>query len=208
VPGASTLLDSADRWGKGDENHTYHPQQAGGRAGMGIAAGRRAVACFGVLLLVGAPVTAQSPSPPAGDASAGTVCVLGLDELNGLTGLRFASMHAGPTNCTYDSDPADDLYTLDLRVVGPDPTVTEPIEDGLWLVRIDEDDGHETTVGGFPAWESPEGVWVDIGEDVFVVQPILFFMTDPPDPGTFLAAVAELALSRLPVGAAASETPQ
>ena len=105
-------------------------------------------------------------------------------------------MAAGPANCTYDSDPAVDLYTIDLRVEGPDPTAVEPMEDGLFLVRINYPDGQDTTVGDLPAWESEQGLWVDTGDDVFVVQPILFFATDPasravvPDPGRRAGALA------------------
>jgi hypothetical protein len=121
-----------------------------------------------------------------------------MDELNELTGLQFVSQAAGDANCSYDSDPEVDLYTVDLRVEGPDPTALEVPEDGLIIVRIEYPDGRDTTVGGFPAWQSADGLWVDIGEDVFVVQPILFFAADPPAAEAFLVPVAELALTRLP----------
>ena len=106
-------------------------------------------------------------------------------------------MAAGDHNCSYDSDPALDLYTIDVRIEGPDPTAVTPLEDGLLIHRFDYPDGRDTTVGGYPAWETEDGLWVDIGDDVLVVQPILFFATDPPSALTFLAPVAELALGHL-----------
>ncbi len=168
---------------------------------MGVLIGRStSIVVVLLLVLTGTPVSAQGPSAsPAG--SAGDMCLLSLEELNELTGLRFVSTATGPTNCTYDSDIADDLYTLDLRVVAPDPTAVEPPEDGLLVVRMQQPDGTDTTIGGWPAWVSQDGLWVDIGDDVFVVQPILFLMADPADATGFLVPVAELALSRLPVEA-------
>jgi hypothetical protein len=139
------------------------------------------------------PVDGQTPSPTTVPGP----CLLSLDELNELTGLEFVSMAAGPANCMYDSDPAVDPYAIELRIEGPDPTAVEPMEDGLFLHRINYPDGQDTTVGSFPAWESEQGLWVDVGDDVFVVQPILFFATDPPSARTFLIPVAELALPRL-----------
>lgn len=162
---------------------------------MGLV--RRSAPVFlGFLLLVGAPVGAQSPGP-SGSAD-GALCLVTLDELNELSGLHFVRSAAGPLNCTYDSDPAEDLYTLDLRLVPPDDPAMEPPEDGLLMARIWYPEGRDTTVGDLPAWESADGIWVDVGDDVFVAQPILFFMADPPDPGEFLGPLAELAVSRLP----------
>lgn len=159
---------------------------------------RHALVIVTLLAIASTPVAAQGPAAsPEGPAPV-DLCLVSLDELNELSGLRFVSTAAGPSNCTYDSDPAEALYTLDLRIEGPDPTATQPMEDGLLIVRIDYDDGHDTTVAGLPAWESPDGIWVDVGDDVLAIQPILFFMTDPPDPASFLAPVAELAVGRLP----------
>jgi hypothetical protein len=164
---------------------------AGGRGCRRAVVGLLAILALAPLA---APLRAQSPAP------AGRLCLLSLDELRELTGLEFVSAASGPTNCTYDSDPALDLFTIDLRVEGPDPTAVDPPEDGLWLVRINEEGGRDVTVGGFPAWQSENGIWVDTGDDLFVVQPILFFATAPPAPEAFLASVAELALSRLASG--------
>lgn len=159
---------------------------------------RYALVIVTLLVMVSAPAAAQSPAvSPEGRPSIGP-CLVSLEELNELSGLRFVSTAAGPSNCTYDSDPAEAFYTLDLRIEPPDPTAVEPIEDGLLLVRFDYDDGHDTSVAGLPAWESHDGIWVDIGAEVLVVQPVLFFMPDPPDPTRFLGPIAELAVSRLP----------
>lgn len=162
---------------------------------MGLVVRRSAPVILGFLLLLGAPAGAQSPAP---SGVAGDLCLVTLDELNELSGLHFVRTAAGPLNCTYDGDPAEDLYTLDLRLVPPDDPAAAPPEDGLQMARIWFPDGHDTTIGGFPAWEGPDGLWVDVGDDLLVVQPILFFMADPPDPGDFLGPVAELAVSRLP----------
>lgn len=162
-----------------------------------VSTARRWVGVVMVLLMsLAVPVGAQSPVP-SGPAD-GALCLVTLDELNGLSGLRFVRTASGPLNCTYDSDPAEDLYTLDLRLVPPDDTAVAPPEDGLLIARIWYPAGQDTTIGGFPAWESPDGVWVDVGDDVLVAQPILFFMTDPPEATGFLAPLAELAVSRLP----------
>jgi len=163
-----------------------------------VVVGRYALVIVTLLVMASAPAAAQGPAaspegPPPIDP-----CLVSLDELNELSGLRFVSTAAGPSNCSYDSDPAEALYTLDLRVEAADPTAVEPMEDGLWFVRFDYEGGHDTTVAGLPAWEADDGIWVDIGADVFVAQPILLFMSDPPDPATFLGPLAELAVSRLP----------
>jgi hypothetical protein len=163
---------------------------------VGVLVRRSTTIVTACLFALAGSAAAQSPAP---DGSApGSLCLLTLDELTQLSGLRFVRTAAGPANCTYDGDPAEDLYTLDLRLVPPETTVSEPIEDGLLVVRSQYDDGRDTTVTGFPAWESSEGVWVDLGRDVFVAQPILFFMAEPPDATTFLVPLAELAISRLP----------
>jgi hypothetical protein len=147
-----------------------------------------------ILLALGVPVTDPLPNPSP--STSDDLCLLSLEELNDITGLRFATMAAGTANCSYDSDPADDLYTIDLRVEDQDPTAQD-MGDGLILVRMQYPDGTDTVVARFPAWESPNGLWVNIGEDLFVVQPILFFATDPPSARTFLVPIAELALTRL-----------
>lgn len=164
---------------------------------MDVLARRRAPILVAMLCMLGVPASAQGPSAPPGSGVPDDMCLVSLAELNELSGLDFVSVAGGPTNCTYDSDPDEDLYTIDLRVELADPLAAQPLEDGLWLVRVDEEEGHEVTVGGLPAWVSPNGLWVDIGADVFVAQPILFFMTDPPDPEAFLPGVGELAVSRL-----------
>lgn len=157
---------------------------------------RYAPVIVALLVALGAPAAAQSPATSP-DGQPLDPCLVTLDELNELSGLRFVSTAAGPSSCTYDSDPAEAFYTLDLRIEPPDPTAVEPM-DALWFVRFDYDDGHDTTVGGHPAWESHDGIWVDAGDGVLVVQAILFFMTQAPDPTGFLRPIAELAVSRLP----------
>lgn len=163
---------------------------------MGLVIRRSASVMLGALLLVGAPVVAQSPRP--GGLIDAALCLVTVDELNELSGLHFVRTATGPLNCTYDSDPTEDLYTLDLRLVPPDDTAVAPPEDGLQAARIWYPEGQDTTIGDLPAWESPDGVWVDVGDDLLVIQPILFFMADPPDPSAFLGPLAELAVSRLP----------
>lgn len=171
---------------------------------MGSMIGRSVVAlaaCLAALGAAAAPAVAQGPAASA--PPAGVMCLVTIDELNELTGLRFVRTATGPWNCTYDGDPAEALVTLDLRLVPPDETVSAPVEDGLLIVRTQYPDGRDLTIAGYPAWESRDGVWVDVGEGVFVAQPILFFMADPPDATAFLVPLVELALSRLPAGLAA-----
>ncbi len=165
---------------------------------MRLVVRRYALVIVALRVSLGAPAAGQSPGTAPGGTPTGDLCLVSLEELNELTGLRFVSTAAGPSNCTYDSDPGEAFYTLDVRIEPDDPTAVEPIEDGLLLVRFDYDDGRDTTVAGLPAWESRDGIWVDVGDEVLVVQPILFFMAEPPDPTSFLVPIAELAVSRLP----------
>lgn len=143
-----------------------------------------------------APAAAQSPAPVGGD---GPLCVIPIAELVELTGLRFVSRAAGEANCAYDGDvSAGDVFTLDIRLEPSDPTIETGGEDDLWFTRFDfEAGGRDVTVGGFPAWEADEGLWVDLGEDVLVIQPLLFFLDAAPAAQAFLVPIAELVLSRL-----------
>lgn len=156
------------------------------------AAASLALATMLATALAAGPLAAQSPSP-------GPLCVVTLQELSDLTGLRFVSMASGDANCTYDGDvAAGDVFTIDVRLEPTDPTIETGGEDDLWFTRFDFDaGGRDLTLGGFPAWEADEGLWVDLGEDVFVVQPLLFFTDDAPAAQTFLVPVGELVLSRL-----------
>jgi len=155
------------------------------------------VAALALLLgtVLGAPAAAQGPAA----ATSGPLCVLTVAEIADLTGLPFASMVSGDANCTYDGDVAvGDVFTLDVRLEPTDPTIQTGGEDDLWFTRFDfETGGRDLTVGGFPAWEADEGLWVDLGEDVFVVQPMLFFTDEAPAAQTFLVSMGELVLSRM-----------
>jgi hypothetical protein len=159
---------------------------------------RRAIPVV-LLALLGASgsVSAQDASPGAGDDP--SLCVLSVDEVAESTGLPLVAMAEGPANCTYDADPAVMLATLDVRLEAPEPMLEGG--DLLAWVRTDYPDaGRDLTVAGFPAWEAAQGLWVDLGDQVFVVQPILFFLDEPPDARSFLVPVGELALSRLGIG--------
>lgn len=139
--------------------------------------------------------SAQQDSADPGTAGA-PLCVLSVEELSELVDLPLVTMVEGPANCTYDTDPAVMLATIDLRLETLDPLV--PVDDSLAWIRTDFDaGGRDLTVAGFPAWEADDGLWVDVGDWLFVVQPILFFLDDPPQAQSFLVPVAELALSRL-----------
>ena len=129
-----------------------------------------------------APVAAQ-PGPPTG------LCLLTLDEVEDATGLTFTSSRGTLTDCTYESDPAIDMFALDLRLdEGPD----------LEVVRYSfTREGRETSVAGLPAWSSLDGLFVDVGEHLLVVQPILFLSDNDADPVSAQDKVAELVVPRL-----------
>jgi hypothetical protein len=147
------------------------------------------------LLCASASVSGQEASPGA-EATGPSLCVLSVEEVSELVGLPLVAMVEGPTNCTYDADPAVMLATLDVRLEPPEPLLHGG--DLLEWIRSDfAEGGRELTVAGFPAWEAGEGLWVDLGDQVLVVQPILFFLDDPPDARSFMAPIGELVLSRL-----------
>jgi hypothetical protein len=165
--------------------------EGGGQAGM------RARWAFPTALLAVVLTTATAGAQEASPgAAAGTLCVLSIDEVSELVGLPLVTMASGPANCTYSADPDVTLATIDLRLEPPEPLLTD--DDALAWIRTDwAAGGRDLTVAGFPAWEADEGLWVDVGDEVFVVQPILFFLDDPPAAQSFMVPVAELALPRL-----------
>jgi hypothetical protein len=121
--------------------------------------------------------------PPTG------LCALTLEEVESVTGLDFARIHELPTACSYTSDPAADLFALDLRIRS-DPD--------LELVRLTYGrGGQDTTVAGLPAWSSDDGLFVDLGERLLVVQPVFFLSSATPDPVAIQAPLAELAAPRI-----------
>lgn len=165
-----------------------------GRAGM--VPSRAAVLACAALFAMGAPVAAQDPStPPTPD-----LCVVTLDELGTLTGLVFDRMARGTSDCAYEGGPDEAPYLLDLRFEDPgngfqqfdDPS------DRMAGYQFTIRDSQETTVGGRLAWLGAEGLAVDMGGQVLVVEPILVFATQPPDPLTFLPPLGELVVERLP----------
>jgi hypothetical protein len=150
-----------------------------------------------LLALLGASwsASAQEASPGA-EVTGPSLCVLSVEEVSELVGLPLVAMVEGPANCTYDADPAVMLATLDVRLEPPEPLLEG--RDILEWIRSDfSEGGRDLTVAGFPAWEAGEGLWVDLGDQVFVVQPILFFLDEPPDARSFMAPLAELVLPRL-----------
>lgn len=160
---------------------------------MRLPAGRRATLAIAPLLVtlsgaVGAPAWAQD----APDDERASLCVLTLDEVRDATGLPFATAAEARGACTYASDPSVDMLALDLRI---DP------EGDLENVRFSYDrGGRDTTVAGFPAWSSEDGLFVDVGGRLLVVQPVFFLSDAASDPVAAQVAIAELAAPR--VGAA------
>ena len=155
---------------------------------MGPAARRPSVIAAAAVLACalgitnGAGVAAQAEAPTS-------MCLLSVDELNELSGLSFASSDEASGACSYMSDPSVDMYALDLRIS------TESSLDGIRFQY--ERGGQETTVAGFPAWSSDDGLFVDVGERLFVVQPIFFLSESATDPVAVQAAVGERATPRV-----------
>ena len=154
----------------------------------------RVVALIAILgtLSIGGPAQAQDRSPvPAVD-----LCVVTLDELNGITGLAFERMASGAVNCAYEGGPDDAPYLLDLHLEDPGYgfQVLEKPEDRMAGYPFTLGDGESRSLGDRLAWLGAHGLAVDMGGQVLVIQPVLVFAADPPDPGTFLVPVAELAV--------------
>ncbi len=57
--------------------------------------------------------------------------------------------------------------------------------------------GHDATVAGLPAWSSDDGLFVDLGERLLVVQPLFFLSAATPDPVAVQGPLAELAVPRI-----------
>lgn len=157
---------------------------------------RAALLACAALLAIGAPAAAQDPSvPPTPD-----LCVVTLDELGTITGLTFDRMAKGSSDCAYDGGPDEAPYLIVLRLEDPgngfqqfdDPS------DRMAGYQFTIRGSQETTVGDRLAWLGSDGLAVDMGGQVLVVEPILVFMTDPPDPLAFLPPLGELVVERLP----------
>jgi hypothetical protein len=143
----------------------------------------------GVVLVVAALVTLSVATVRAQDDATGSMCLLTLDEVRDATGLPFASTAEARGACTYAVDPSTDMLALDLRL-GP--------EGDLDSVRFAYDrEGQDTTVGDFPAWSSADGLFVDVGDRLLVVQPVFFLSDAAPDAVPLQMAVAELAAPRV-----------
>lgn len=142
------------------------------------------------------PASAQAPSP----ATAVDLCVATPEELNGITGLSFERMASGAANCAYEGGPDDAPYLLDLSTEDPGGgfIVFESADDRMIGYQFRLPDSVSTSVSGRVAWLGPDGLAVDMGGQVLLIQPVLVFATDPPDPLSFLVPVAELAVERLP----------
>ena len=128
------------------------------------------------------------------------LCVVTVDEINGITGLAFERMASGPANCAYEGGPDEAPYLLDLATEDPGSgfMVFDEPSDRMAGYQFRLPGSVETSVGGRLAWLGADGLAVDMGGQVLVLTPVLVFAADPPDPLTFLAPLAELAVERLP----------
>jgi hypothetical protein len=150
------------------------------------APGRWLILASTLAVIVGATLGALARAQD--DAPVG-MCLLTLDEVGALTDLTFTNALEQPTGCTYQSDPAGEMYALDLRIL-PESDI-EAVR--YTFVR----DGMETTVAGMPAWSSADGLFIDVGERLLAIQPIFFFAEDAPDPVAVQIPIAELAVPRV-----------
>jgi hypothetical protein len=157
---------------------------------------RAALLGCAALLATAVPTVAQEPStPPTPD-----LCVVTLDELGAIIGLTFDRMASGSSNCAYDGGPDEAPYLIDLRLEDPgngfhqfdDPS------DRMAGYQFTIRDSQETTVDDRLAWLGADGLAVDMGGQVLVVEPILVFATDAPDPLSFLPPLGEMVADRLP----------
>ena len=111
------------------------------------------------------------------------------DELNTLSAMVFAPPTLDAGWCSYNAlDATNDFYSVILR-----------LEDGdLESVKAAFPDGADATIAGLPAWGSSAATWVDIGDQLLVVQPLLMGADSAEvDPIAFAAAIANIAIPRL-----------
>jgi hypothetical protein len=143
-----------------------------------------------VLSINGMPLAAAQPSrtvaePPV-DPLLDLCASVSLEELEELTGFRFAMATPTLLGCSYASEiDAEDLFSLDLRVEGGHVSGLEASIPG----------GRRLEVAGRPAYWAGTALWTDYADGLLTVQPL---MLEPDAKLLDLALpVAELALSRI-----------
>jgi hypothetical protein len=133
------------------------------------------------------------PGPADPDDPNGPTCLLDPGEVTQLSGLPFASASGGDLNCLYAGTPTPDGYALDIRL--EDPSIGS-VEANLDLVSLDS--GEATTVAEMPAWISEDGLWVDLGVRLLVVQPMWWPADTSRATGDILRSIAESMIERMP----------
>ncbi len=110
-------------------------------------------------------------------------------ELNAATGLLFVSATPYDGGCSWDSDAADEYYNVSIYR-----------EDGdLEFIKQVWTDGQDVTIGGMPAWATPDGTWVDLGNGLLTIMPYLdgAASTASVDPVAFARTVGDIVVARL-----------
>jgi hypothetical protein len=121
----------------------------------------------------------------------GDLCALvTIDELNSLDDtLQYANATAGLSDCTFaaDLDVVEEYFTLSIRY---EEGELDPLKDIF-------EGGQDVTIAGFPAYATETATWVDIGERLFTIQPVLLgTLAESVDPIAYAAAVGELVVPR------------
>jgi hypothetical protein len=118
--------------------------------------------------------------------------LLTVEELNGLSPLVFATATPTQDGCTYDSDydASGEFFSLSLYLQ----------EGELSFLKDVWGEGKDLTIAGKAAWGTETATWVDLGDGLLAIQPVLLGAGDSAalDLVTFAAAVGEIVVPRLP----------
>jgi len=115
-----------------------------------------------------------------------------VQELDGLSPLVFTSASPTTDGCTYDSDhdASGSFYSVSVY-----------LQDGqLSFLKEVWTDGKDVQVAGKDAWATQTATWVDLGDRVLAIQPVLLGSGDAEqvDAITLATAIGEIVVPRLP----------
>jgi hypothetical protein len=115
---------------------------------------------------------------------------MSLEELDGASGLAFATVTPLDGGCSWDTDPgAGDQVSVSIHRGTGD----------LQLVRELWTDGTERTIAGHHAWATDLGTWVELDGEVLTILPYLTGATvERISPVDLARTVGELVVPRLP----------
>jgi len=131
----------------------------------------------------------NATAPPAVNPLCGLMTV---EELNTLSPLVFALVTPTDGGCTYDPD---------YEATGSFYSVSIYLQEGeLSFLKEVWPDGQDLTIAGKEAWGTETATWVDIGDGIIAIQPVIFASGDDEqvDVIALATAIGEIIVPRLP----------